>query len=35
MRKMSLKHIEVRSCFDLFVGGNIIKQSDFNIDARL
>jgi hypothetical protein len=28
--KISSKHIEVRSCFDLSVGGNAMVQSDFN-----
>jgi len=27
---MSSKHIEVGSCFDVFVGGNSMVQSDFN-----
>ena len=33
--KISSKHIEVRSCFDLFVTGKAMVQSDFNFDASL
>ena len=35
MRKISLKHIEVRSCFDDFIEGNSVMQLDFSSDARL
>ena len=35
MRKISSKHIEVRSCFDDFVEGNSVMQLDFSSDARL
>jgi len=34
MRKISSKHIEVGSCFDVFVEGNSMVQLDFNFDAR-
>jgi len=34
MRKISSKHIEVRSCFDVFVEGNLMVQSDFNFDTQ-
>ena len=29
------KHIEVRSCFNVFVGDNSVVQLDFIFDARL
>ena len=32
MRKISSKHIEVRSCFDVFVGDNSVVQLDFDSD---
>jgi len=35
MRKISLKHIEVRSCFDDFIEGNSVMQLDFSSDAQL
>ena len=35
MRKLSSKHIEVRSCFDRFVRGNAVVQLDFNFDDQL
>ena len=34
MEKISSKYIEVRSCFDGFVEGNSMVQSDFNFDAQ-
>jgi len=34
MRKISSKHIQVRSCFDVFIGGNSMVQSDFDFDAQ-
>ena len=33
--KISSKHIEVRSCFDVFVGSNSMVQPDFVFDAWL
>ena len=35
MRKISLKHIEVRFCFDDFIEGNSVMQLDFSSDAWL
>jgi len=32
--KISLKYIEARFCFDGFVEGNSMVQSDFNFDAQ-
>ena len=32
MRKISSKHIEVRSYFDVFIEANSMVQSDFNFD---
>jgi len=35
MRKISSKYIKVGSCFDVFVEGNSMVQSDFNFDSSL